>query len=532
MALEDYIPNIFGTTNPQLAGLLSDEQAGQLQKQTNMAGLLGAAAALAQGMSPQGYRRSPLQNILTSLAAGYQNSNAGYQQGLQSIMQQQQLQSQMNKQQAYANIAKLYPQYADFFRVDPDGAMKLVAAQEEDKPIKSAFQTAGSTQMAAQPAMQPVPQPLPQQASATLSSEPQATPMPVNGQDQANESLPPVTVSPNNSVADPIANLKARKDYLMRVFQNLDGASSKRALDVRKQLGDEIKLIDEQIGRVGVGSIDVASALRELPKEFQARGDALLQMQPYLTPDQFSQRFEGLLKDAQLKTADIQEFQFAKAQGFKGSFQDWVQFAGRSRATNVSVGDLSKGTQGKVEEKALSAGDAITRLNDIQASYRPEYQDIRFRFGQGFASLKDKFNLLPPKDQQTLAAYSKYKQNTVQNMNQTIKDLTGASMGVDEAKRIISTLPNPGMDIFDGDSPTEFQSKLENAMSQTKYSLARQTYALRKGLKWENIPLDRMPSIINERGKQIAKEYKLDPSKPADKATIQRQLAAEFGIGY
>jgi hypothetical protein len=96
-------------------------------------------------------------------------------------------------------------------------------------------------------------------------------------------------------------------------------------------------------------------------------------------------------------------------------------------------------------------------------------------------------------------------------------------------------LPNAGTGIFDGDSPTEFEAKLDNAVQQTKYALARKNYALKQGIKekaWEKIDLSDMPSIVNKRADEIAKAYKLDPAKPSDKATIKRQLAAEFGIPF
>jgi hypothetical protein len=62
--------------------------------------------------------------------------------------------------------------------------------------------------------------------------------------------------------------------------------------------------------------------------------------------------------------------------------------------------------------------------------------------------------------------------------------------------------------------------------------LARRNYALKKGLNWESTPLDKMPSIINDRGAAIAKQYNLDPKKAADLQTINRQLAAEFGVSF
>jgi hypothetical protein len=47
------LPNVFGVNNPLYAGLLGADQSQALSKQSNIAGLLGAAAALVQGMGRQ-----------------------------------------------------------------------------------------------------------------------------------------------------------------------------------------------------------------------------------------------------------------------------------------------------------------------------------------------------------------------------------------------------------------------------------------------------------------------------------------------
>lgn len=201
-------------------------------------------------------------------------------------------------------------------------------------------------------------------------------------------------------------------------------------------------------------------------------------------------------------------------------------------AAKIYTGDLSKTTAGQVEQGALSNADAITRLNNIQYSYKPEYQNIKYRANQAWKTLVDKGIGLPEQEKRQLAQYSQYKQNSLQNLNQTIKDITGAAMGVQEAERIIASLPNAGTGIFDGDSPTEFEAKLNNAVKQTKYALARKNYALKNGLKWENTSLDSMPKIIQNRGKEIEKQYNLDPKDPATKQTVLRQLAAEFGVAF
>ena len=228
----------------------------------------------------------------------------------------------------------------------------------------------------------------------------------------------------------------------------------------------------------------------------------------------------------------IEEFQFYQSQGGTKSYENFMKDKTPSTSVTVNTGDLSKPTKSKLEEETLAAGNAITRLNSIQASYRPEYQTFKFKGAQEWSALKDKFGNLKPEEKTQLANYSKYKQNTTQNLNLTIKELTGTAMGVQEADRITSTLPNAGTGIFDGDSPTQFQSKLDNGVGQVKYAIARKNYSINKGLKWENTPLDKMPNIINDRGAQIAKQYNLDPKKPADLTTINRQLAAEFGINF
>jgi hypothetical protein len=205
---------------------------------------------------------------------------------------------------------------------------------------------------------------------------------------------------------------------------------------------------------------------------------------------------------------------------------------GSKVVTNVYTGQLDKTNKTKVQEQQLNTGDQIARLNNIQFSYRPEFLNIKFRAGQAWNTLKDKGGNLPAEEKATLANYSTYKQNSIQNLNLTIKDLTGAAMGDQEADRIITSLPNPGTGVFDGDSPTEFESKLNNGIQQAKYALARKQYALKNGLNWQDTPLDQMPSIINKRGEDIAKQYKLNPKDPKDKNIIKTQLAAEFGIAF
>jgi len=124
------IPNVFGVNNPLYAGLLGQPQADALSKQSNIAGLLGAAAALATGLGRQGPRRSAFQNIIGALGAGYGASGQAYQQGLQTYGQTQQLALQQRQQAAIQAMKLKYPEYADELDANPAGAFRLIAERE------------------------------------------------------------------------------------------------------------------------------------------------------------------------------------------------------------------------------------------------------------------------------------------------------------------------------------------------------------------------------------------------------------------
>jgi hypothetical protein len=138
------LPNVFGQENPLYAGLLGADQSKALSRQSNIAGLLGAAAALAQGMSSQGSRRSGFQNVINALGAGYGSAGQAYQQGLQSYGQAQQLSLQQRQQAAIEAMKLKYPEYADEIAANPAGAFRLIAEREAAR-VKPTVVSQGAT---------------------------------------------------------------------------------------------------------------------------------------------------------------------------------------------------------------------------------------------------------------------------------------------------------------------------------------------------------------------------------------------------
>jgi hypothetical protein len=506
MAIEDLTP--FGTLPAAYQGLLGAEETAALQKRAQIQGLLGAGLALAQGMSRGGAPRSALQNILGAAVGGFQGAGGAYQQGLQNFQTQQQLEQLRIKQQqtrnqmtGIANAKTKYPDLAPLADIDPQEFVKAVAAREETNRARERMAT--YEQIGAPTQQQPV------------SNAPAASSIPLYG-DMAE--MPQNVITTQQAPQQQLSQLEQNKQQAAIFRQRQQQALLNKDTEAAKFFGDRAEELYPKAGfyRVGdelISTIDMKPVYTAKPK-----------------PEKFTGNYANLALSLGFDTTDPaqmtpQQRQLLQAEATRRGI-------GEGQKINVYTGELSKPTKTKVEEQQLNTGDQIARLNNIQFSYRPEFLNIKFRAGQEWNTLKDKFGKLPPEEKATLTAYSAYKQNATQNLNLTIKEITGAAMSNGESERIIATLPKAGTGVFDGDSPTEFEAKLNNGIQQTKYALARKQYALKNGLKWENIDLGQMPVIINKRASDIAKQYKLDPENPKDQNTILKQLAAEFGIAF
>jgi len=145
MAIEDYVPNIFGGVPVGYEGLLGAEQSAALQKRSNLAGLLGFGAALAQGMGAGGARRSALQNVLTAAAQGFSGAGQTYEAGIGQMINAQKIKQTQSdlarQQQAREAVEKVIktpevannPTMVAYFRANPDKALERYINIEEGR---------------------------------------------------------------------------------------------------------------------------------------------------------------------------------------------------------------------------------------------------------------------------------------------------------------------------------------------------------------------------------------------------------------
>jgi hypothetical protein len=269
MAIEDYIPNIFGGAPTMYQGLLNPQDQAALQKRANLGGLLGAAGALAQGMSPQGYRRSALQNVLSALGAGFQGAGQTYESGINQMANVQKLQQSQAQMQAINQLLQdprvaSDPMMVAYIRANPAEAIKYFA---EMAPFQQAL--TGAPNAAPAPAPSAVPSP------ASVSTAPTRPEAAITEAAPEATTLPGVTVTAAPPKADP---LLARKKQLMDQIDRLSAIPTKIAETRIDTNLKQIKAIDEQISRRAVEEFDFGTLKDSVPPQFKGEVDKLQQL--------------------------------------------------------------------------------------------------------------------------------------------------------------------------------------------------------------------------------------------------------------
>jgi len=285
MAIEDLTP--FGTAPKFYQGLLGAEETAALQKKAQIQGLLGAGLALAKGMSAYGPPRSALQNILGSVAGGFESAGGAYQQGLQNFQTQQQIQQaqlqrdqlKLQRDQALAlqqDVQKVMqtpevannPSLVALLRADPKEGLKWI---NENMAVTQAYAKT-----------------MPQQQTTNLSPEAQANTVTAPMDERArlfaeNRILASV---PGKSAREKIENnlkqiesydkqeeiIRKQQDFTNEarrvagyLFPNKDFTQPLTA-DESKRLNDELQKLNIAQRRAGATVIDMGS--REMEKEF------------------------------------------------------------------------------------------------------------------------------------------------------------------------------------------------------------------------------------------------------------------------
>ncbi len=195
-----------------------------------------------------------------------------------------------------------------------------------------------------------------------------------------------------------------------------------------------------------------------------------------------------------------------------------------------SGSSLGKKARGEVEENLIGTREGIARLEAMGSEFNPEYsthQGAAKAFA--FRNLDRAGAPLNAERKEYLKGYTKWQQNSADNLARYIKEMSGTAASEAEQIRLEKGLPNTK------DSPVEYQSKLENKTAQLKAMHARYSYLRNNGIptsgNFGGIGLDQVPQLIQQRGEQLEQEAAAS-GMPADQIEmmVAEQLKAEFGL--
>jgi hypothetical protein len=208
---------------------------------------------------------------------------------------------------------------------------------------------------------------------------------------------------------------------------------------------------------------------------------------------------------------------------------------GGSQAITAMQTGLTQAAQNKVNEELLSATNNRMMTIDIARRFKPEYQEIPTKIGMEWTALKEKgggiLGKASPEQKAALDDYSQYRASAAQQFALTLKEMSGVAVNPTEFKRAESWLPNPGSGMFDGDSPTELQSKVKRFREFQDKAIARLSYTQKNGLKFDQVELDAMPKIISKRGTELETQFKSEGKSGEElRMMVRRELAREFGL--
>jgi hypothetical protein len=209
--------------------------------------------------------------------------------------------------------------------------------------------------------------------------------------------------------------------------------------------------------------------------------------------------------------------------------------------------ELTRGTVTQFQKDATAADDALSRLAGIRTAYHAAGGDDALKYTTRWEDnarrLLHKLNVweMDAGTAKGMSARTAFIARTLDNLNRTIKEITGAQMNKDEAKRIIPTQANPNM------SGPEFVTMLDVAEDLITAGRDRRLYLLKRGIigpthdfkdKADGVPagwdIDTFEAKREARAQALIGEYEAQFPDEDERGITQRvsdQLERELQAG-
>ena len=185
----------------------------------------------------------------------------------------------------------------------------------------------------------------------------------------------------------------------------------------------------------------------------------------------------------------------------------------------------------QVQKGVLDKTNTLAQLNSIQDQFKPEYQQLGNRIGHTWSNVKDWMGVAAPEEQAQLVDWHQFRTGAQRNLMAVMHSLGGSALTEQEIERISQTIPDVGVNFWEGDGPTQFQAKMAAAQKDLRRALLRADIAQREGIGFGTIPLTdaAIGQKLDEIGGRIEAAYIQQGMSKAEavertKADLRRQF--------
>lgn len=213
---------------------------------------------------------------------------------------------------------------------------------------------------------------------------------------------------------------------------------------------------------------------------------------------------------------------------------------GASGPPNGNPAGLEPKVKAEVETQLLESQNAMAGINRTRELFRPEFLQTSTRLGNWWSATRERTpELLGKLDEparKDLTDFTRWRSSAYQDLNQIIKDQSGAAVTDQELQRMMVARPNPGTGVFNGDSPTEFKAKMDEVLELKQRAVLRNAWALRRGVSPldSGVSLDQVPKMMTGLLDDAAQAIQAaNPNMKRDqiKAEAMRQVGQALGVG-
>ena len=167
----------------------------------------------------------------------------------------------------------------------------------------------------------------------------------------------------------------------------------------------------------------------------------------------------------------------------------WVKEKPSTEAEGESIYKLTKPVQTDLENMLIAADRTLEDMGSVAANYDPSFTTIPVKVKQAFVAGVEMVlpGAINAPTQEKLAKYTRWRSGTLDGLNRYIKDITGASMSLQETVRIEKSMPS------EKDSDTEYINKSRRVVQQALQARARAQFFLQNGIPLTKDSFDKNP---------------------------------------